>query len=174
MPTLTHRTPCLPSPSSLLFSAPSLLLPLSVQSRLLPVLLLAVGLLPLLAAATVSSGSARLLVQKSLDHHTTMPHNFALDSPINVTLTVLNIGDAAASDVVLEDGWLQGFELSGPAGPYKWDQIAAGASETVSYFVTPTQNGGFQSSPARVSYVAVEGAAPQVTHTTDSDRSRTM
>ena len=120
--------------------------------------------LPLLVSASSSAGSARLLVQKSLDHHTTMPHNFALDSPINVTLTVLNIGDAAASDVVLEDGWLQGFELSGPAGPYKWDQIAAGASETVSYFVTPTQNGGFQSSPARVTYVAVEGAAPQVRH----------
>jgi len=132
-----------------------------VQSRLLCLLLVAVVAL---SSASLSlgqnvpaSGSARLLVQKSLDHHTLFPQNFALDSPINVTLTVRNAGDVAATDIKLEDSWLAGFELSGPVGPWTWEELAPGASVNVSYFVTPTQQGPFESSPARVTYNRGEG-----------------
>lgn len=109
------------------------------------------------SASAVSAGSARLLVQKQLDHHATMPYNFPILTPINVTITVVNIGDAAAYDVNIADEWLSGFELSGPsAGQNKWDKIEAGQSVTVSYFVTPNQEGEFESAPARVTYLPTE------------------
>jgi len=114
------------------------------------------------AQSAAPSGAARLLVAKQLDHHTLMPHNFALDAPINVTLSIFNAGDVPARDIKLEDSWLAGFELSGPVGPWTWEEIAPGASVNVSYFVTPTQQGGFDSTPARVTYTPAEGAAPQI------------
>lgn len=77
---------------------------LSCQSRSLFLVAL-VALLP--AVAVLAQGSARLLVQKSLDHHTSMPHNFAINSPINVSITIINAGDASAYDLVLEDAWGQ-------------------------------------------------------------------
>ncbi len=120
------------------------------------------------ALPVLGEGAARLLVQKSLDHHTLMPHNFAIDSPINVTLQVINAGDAVASAIKLEDSWLSGFELSGPVGPWSWESLAPGASVNVSYFVTPTTQGPFESSPARVTYTPSEGASQQVGNTVAS------
>jgi hypothetical protein len=138
-----------------------------LQSRLLSLLcLVAVCALPVLSQVTVTadapSAGGRLLVQKSLDHHATMAWNFARDNPINVTLTVINVGDAPAYDVVLEDSWASGFELSGSAGTNKWAEIAAGQQVSVSYFVTPTSEGEFESAPARITYQAKENG-PEIT-----------
>jgi len=106
---------------------------------------------------------ARLLVQKLLDSHPQMPWNFALDVPINVTLTLVNLGDYPAQDVVLEDSWSGHFEVSG-SGVNKWDEIQPGQQVNVSYFVTPVKVGEFESSPARVTYRNREdGSAPQAT-----------
>jgi len=89
-------------------------------------------------------------------------HNFAIDSPINVTLQVINVGDAPASNLNLDDSWLSGFELSGPVGPWQWEELAPGASVVVSYFVTPTQQGPFESSPARITYGGSDSSSQQV------------
>lgn len=136
---------------------------LPLQSRAF-VILAVLALLP--AAAVLAQGSARLLVHKSLDHHASMPHNFALNAPINVSLTLINAGDATAYDVVLEDSWGQSgmFEVEAGkgTGPYKFDEIIPGQAVNVQYFVEPKQTGPFESSPARVLYKATAGGATQV------------
>ena len=104
----------------------------------------------------------KLLAHKQLDYLPTMPFNFARDAPINVTLTLINIGDAPAFDVVLQDSWSAGFELSGSSGTQKWDEIGAGQQVSISYFVTPTSDMPFVAQPARVSYQAKENG-PVVT-----------
>lgn len=109
---------------------------------------------------SVSGGRAHLLVQKTLDHNARMPWNFAQDAPINVTLVLANVGDAAATAVVVEDSWASGFELSGSTGVTQFDEIPAGATVVASYFVTPSVEGPFESKPARVSYKPSADAEP--------------
>jgi len=111
-------------------------------------------LLALLAfAAPVLANEARLLVYKQLDHNRVVPYNFALGQPINVTLTVINVGDATAHDVAVEDQWSEAmFKVEGSDASQRWDEIAPGAQVSVSYFVTPNVEGGFESLPARVAY----------------------
>lgn len=138
-----------------------------MQSRLLSlVCLVAVCVLPVLGEVAVTDATvvgARLLVQKSLGHHAAMPFNFARDTPINVTLTAINIGDAPATGVVLEDSWAAGFDLAGAGSlTHEWAEIAAGQSVSVSYFVNPTADGEFEAAPARVTYQA-KPSGPKVT-----------
>lgn len=156
------RAPCRTPSSSSPLPSPPLPQSRSLLSLLVVVLLATCAVSSADEAVVSQTGSAKLIVQKQLDHNLRTPFNFAIDAPINVTFTVVNVGDAAAYDVVLEDSWAAGFEVSG-SGTQKWDELPSGATAVVSYFVTPQTEGEFISAPARITYQAQEGASTLVT-----------
>lgn len=106
-----------------------------------------------------SAGRGRLVVQKKL--HTEYPEVFAKGQNFTVQITVHNIGDAAAYGVKVNDAWApEAFEVAEGATALSWEEIAAGASVSSNYSVTPTLEADYFSGPAEVTYQAtLDGAA---------------
>lgn len=70
---------------------------------------------------------------------------------LSVSVSVYNLGDSAAFNVVLDDTkWTNVGEAKGVAN--EWDTIAPGDVKTVEYVVVPQEAGVMGSEPARVTF----------------------
>jgi hypothetical protein len=103
--------------------------------------------------------TANLLVQK----HISADPFIYIGEGRNFTshVTVYNVGEGAAYDVVVSDPWPSNFNVLEGKTTMKFEEIAAGGKVELNLTLSPAFNGEFESFPAVVQYKATEAQTVQ-------------
>jgi len=117
------------------------------------------------SAAVDAGARAQLLVQKQL--HSVRRGLFAVGHPINVSISVYNVGNLPAYAVTIGDNWGDLFEIRDGENTTTVDELGVGERLELNFTVVPSREGQFTGGAASVSYQAEgEGSAPQLAYST--------
>jgi len=118
------------------------------------------------SSSSTGSGRGFLLVEKDLSTAENIAHLYAVVVPINVNVTVYNVGDSAAYSISVQDEWPQSFQVKAGSLKSQFEEIASGQSKSFNYTVVPTVEGDVESFRASVRYHAVVEGDAQVAFST--------
>mmetsp|Transcript_7373 Transcript_7373/g.19125 ORF Transcript_7373/g.19125 Transcript_7373/m.19125 type:complete len:192 (-) Transcript_7373:728-1303(-) len=125
------------------------------------------GLVCLIALACVAAEKATLLVHKSID---TEIDNVFAGGNLTVRHNVFNVGDASATNIVVEDVMIENAKLVDGALKASFDIIEPGQNESYVYTVTLSEAGIIDLASAQVSYETSDATEPVVSHSTELPR----
>jgi hypothetical protein len=117
----------------------------------LSVLLLVAILACLSLTMAASTPRARLIIHKELIGHT--PGVFAATYPLNVSISVTNVGTGPAYSVTIADNWGELFELIG-SNSTEVEELGVGKVAVLNFTVIPSKEGHFNGGAAQVTYIA--------------------
>ncbi len=91
-----------------------------------------------------------LVVQKLMVSE--FPGLFAVGEPMNISLSIYNVGDGTAYSVHVQDDWPSAFEVTEGSSSGNYDELPAGGHLSHNFTLVPQSEGTLQAFSARISY----------------------
>jgi hypothetical protein len=100
-----------------------------------------------------------LIVQKLMNSE--FPGLYAVGEPMNISLSIYNVGDGPAFSIHVQDDWPSAFEVTEGSTSGNYEELAAGAHLSHNFTLVPQSEGTLQSFSARISYQPIQDGPTQ-------------